>query len=310
MKRLVFTPDGNTLLATNRQNNVAVWDLTTASKRTEVLGEPIGLDREGKVLLRRSEEGVMGVRLDSGEEMPLQTLDPDMFELSQRCLVTGQRFRLRLDVQDVFGTLPVRILRIEQDPRYFPSMDSWALAPDNTSLVVTLSGEVSGEDWAAGACMDLESGQRRFKFNVSRFQRVPPICFSAVHKQLLIGDNACHLSIFDLATGDCVREIYIGGFGMVTCISPVNDGLAAVNAWEPVAGMGQSPFSVQLLDLMHVEGERMQRARVQAVLSEPQSVEELEFAPDGRALASLLVDGTVHVWDLVTDSVRELAVNP
>ncbi len=310
MKRLTITPDGNTLLASSRQNSLAVWDLSSMGKRFDLQGEPVGLDQEGKWLLLRNNDGVMGVRLDSGEQVGLQDLAPNQFDIWQRCLVTGQRFRLRLDVQDVFGVLPVQILRIEQDPRYFPSMDSWALAPDNTSLVVTLSGEVAGEEWASGVCLDVESGQRRFKFNVSRFQRVPPICFSAAHKLLMIGDNACHLSLFDLVTGNCVREIYVGGFGMVTAISPVNAWLAAVNAWEPVAGTGRSPFSVQLLDLMHVEGERMQRARVQAVSQQPQTVEELEFAPDGRTLASLLVDGSVHVWDLVADSVKELAVSP
>lgn len=269
-------------------------------------GKPVGLDREGKVLLLAGDEGAKGVRLETGEDMPLERLDAEMFEIWQRCVITGQRFRLRLDVQDVFGVVPIRVVRIEQDPRYFPSVDSWALGPDNSSLVVTLSGEVSGEEWAAGLCMDLESGQRRFKFNVSRFQRVPPICLSPEHKLLLIGDNASHLSLYELETGNCIKEIYVGGFGMVTALSPANPWLVAVNAWEPVTGTGHSPFSVQLLDLMHVEGERMQRARVQAVTREAQTVEELEFAPDGRTLAILLVDGTVHLWDLVEDNIRVL----
>jgi WD40 repeat protein len=305
MKRLVIPRGGDILLASSRQNQISVWDIATASRRFTLDGQPVGIDRNGGVLLYQLEDGTKGCDLSGGAEIPISQLDADLFEPSQRCVVRGQRFRMRLEIDDVFHQLPLRVVMITQDSRYFPSLDSWALSPDNTSLVATLSGEVSGEEWASGVCMDLETGQRRFKFSVNRFQRIPPICFSPEHKLLMIGDNSCHLSIFNLETGQPVREIYIGGFGMVSAISPANPALAAVNAWEPVLGAGNSPFSVHLLDLQHLQGERMLRARMVAVIHAPQSVEELEFAPDGRSLAVLLVDGTILIWDLVADQVKE-----
>lgn len=308
MKRLVISPSGDILLTSSRRNQIAVWDLSTASRLFTLDGEPVGIDRNGVVLLYHFQDVVKSCNLSSGIEIPIPQLDADSFEPFQRCLVRGQRFRLHIESTDVFHQLPPRTVTITQDPRYFPSLDSWALAPDNTSVVATLSGEVSGEDWASGVCMDLETGQRRFKFNVNRFQRTPPICFSPEHKLFMVGDNSCHLSIFNLETGQAVREIYVGGFGMISTISPANPALAAVNAWEPVLGARHSPFSVHLLDLQHLEGERMRRARVVAVIHVPETVEELEFSPDGCSLAVLMVDGTILIWDLVADQVKEWVV--
>lgn len=305
MKRLVISQAGGILLTQSRQNKITAWDLAAAGRRFTLDGVAIGIDRNGSMLLYQAEDGIKCCALPSGDDLPLSELDAGLFELHQRCVVKGQRFLLRIDIDDVFNLLPTRKITIPQDPRYFPSLDSWALSPDNTSVVATLSGEVSGADWASGLCIDLETGDRRFKFNVNRFQRTPPICFSPEHKLLMIGDNSCHLSIFNLQTGQTVREIYVGGFGMVSAVCPANPALVAVNAWEPVVGAGYSPFSVHLLDMDHLLGERMPRAKVAAVIHAPQNIEELDFAPDGHSLAALLVDGTVLWWDLVADQVKE-----
>ncbi len=300
MKPLFIPPAGDYLFHSTRENTVDVWNLQTGRWLVTSPGSLIGASADGGVHLTATPAGPKAWQSETGLEVDPKSLDPTHFEFHQRHIALVNRFKLSLELQDVLGLDGSRTLMIDHDMRYYPNLDAWELAPDNAALVVTLSGEVAGEDWASGVCIDIPSGARRFKFKVNKFQTAPPINFSREHNLLLISDDIYHLALLDLATGRAEREVWVSGFTNVASATAGNPWLVAVNVWEPSASSIVSPFSVQILNLERLSGGRMRRAAVEAVLAEPQAVVDLLCAPDGLHLASLLSDGTIHWWSLAS----------
>ena len=306
MKPLYIPPTGDYLYHSTRENTVDVWSLSAGNCLATCPGSLVGTSMDGRVLLTSTPAGAKAWQADSGQELDLASLDPLQFEFHQRVSAVPNRFKLCLELHDMLGLLEPRMVLIDHDQRYYPNIDTWELTPDNKSLVATLSGEVAGEDWASGICIDLESGQRRYKFKVNKFQTAPPINFSPVHSLLLVSDDIYHLAVLDMETGRSEREVWVSGFTNVATAFAVNPWLVAVNVWEPTISSAVSPFSVQILNLERVMGGRIRRAVVEAVLAEPQAVVDLLCAPDGIHLASLLANGAIHWWDLATLKVAQI----
>ncbi len=300
MKPLLIPPNGDYLFHSTRENTVDVWSLKDGGCLTTCPGGLVGTSKDGTVVLTSTPAGVKAWQADTSRELDPTTLDPSQFEFHQSCLALANRFKLSLELHDVLASGGPRVVHVDHDARYNPNLDTWELAPNNNALVVTLSGEVAGEDWASGQCIDLVSGVRRFKFKVNKFQTVPPINFSREHNLLLISDDIYHLALFDLELGRTERDVWVSGFTNVAAATAANPWLVAVNVWEPSTSSAVSPFSVQILNLERIMGGRMRRAVVEAVLPEPQAVVDLLCAPDGLHLASLLSDGTIHWWNLAT----------
>jgi WD40 repeat protein len=300
MKPLNIPPDGNLLHHDTRENTVDTWNLENGEILSTCPGSLIGVSHNGSHLLTSTPAGVEAWNAQNGSKCDLFSMNPADFELCQRFSPSANRFKLTIELRDVFDLEPSRLIHVDHDPRYYPSLDTWSLAPDNQSVAVALSGEVAGQDWAVGYCMDLNSGQRRFKFKVNRFQSIPSINFSREHNYLLVSSDIYHLGIFDLATGHPIHEVWVGGFANVASASTLNPSLVVVNVWEPTSALGSSPFSIQVLNLSRLSGSHMQRARIEAIFAEPEAIVDLLWSPDGYHVASLLASGVIHWWNLST----------
>jgi WD40 repeat protein len=307
MKPLFIPRSGEYLFHSTRENTVDVWHLERGKLLSTCPGILAGVSKSGDFVITTTPAGPKAWEALTGVERDPHSLDPADFSFHQCFLPTVNRFKLVVELNDVLGIQPSQIVHIEHDPRYFPSLDTWAVAPDDHSLIATLSGEAAGQEWASGLCVDLSTGERRFKFKVNKFQSIPPINFSSEHNLLMISDDIYHLAVFDLATGHLLRAVWVNGFGNVASASIASPDLVAVNVWEPVTASLVSPFSVQILNLARLSsGGRMQRAAVEAVLPEPEAVVDLVFAPDNLHLASLLNGGSIRWWNLSTGKVDRI----
>ena len=215
-----------------------MWDLRNGIFLSTCPGSLVGAASTGETLITMTPAGVKAWEARTGWEREPHTLDPSTYCYHQRFVANANRFKLVVELRDALEIEPPRLVRIEHDPRYYPSLETWALTPDDLSLVATLTGEVAGQDWASGLCVDLSSGARRFKFKVNKFQSGPPLNFSREHGLLLISDDIYHLSLFDLETGRAVREVWVSGFTNVAAAMLDNPWLVAVNVWEPVRQFG------------------------------------------------------------------------
>ena len=303
MKPLHISLTGEILTHSTRENAVEVWDLRNRIYLCTCPGSLVGAATDGASLITRTAEGVRAWDARTGLEHEAHSLDPASYPIHQRFITNASRYKLIVELRDALEIEPPRLVRIEHDPRYYPNLDSWALAPDDRSLIATLSGEVAGQAWASGLCVDLSSGARRFKFKVNKFQKVLPLNFSREHNLLLVSDDIYHLALFDLESARAVREVWVSGFTNASAALVNNPWLVAVSVWEPVTSSAVSPFSVQILNLERLSGGRLQRAAVEAVFAEPQAVDDLFFAPDGLHMASLLSNGAIHWWNLSTGHV-------
>lgn len=300
MKSLSIAPDGKTLFHSTRENTVDVWDLETGSRLAACPGLLVGTSQDSQYLVTSGPAGAHGWSARDGAERGLAELPASQFEYSQRTMMDARPFELSVELHDVFCPESSQLVHIEHDPRYFPVLDSWTLAPDNHSLVITLAGEVAGQNWSSGICVDLHSGLRRFRFKVNRHQNPTSINFSREHNTLLVSDEIYHLAILDLETGRSISEAWVSGFINVAAASSLDPHLVLVNIWEPTVAPTVSPFSIQALNLARLSGVRIQRAAVEAVLYEPQAIDDLLCAPDGYHVASLLAGGAIHWWNLAT----------
>jgi hypothetical protein len=310
LKPLHISPTGEILYHSTQEHSVEVWDLRNGIYLCTCPGSLVGAASDGATLITQTSEGVKAWEARTGLEHEPHSLDPSSYTFHQRFIANANRYKLVVELRDALEIEPPRQVRIEHDPRYYPNLDTWALAPDDCSLIATLSGEVAGQAWASGLCVDLSSGARRFKFKVNKFQRVLPLNFSREHNLLLISDDIYHLALFDLADARAVREVWVSGFTNTAAALVTNPWLVAVSVWEPVASSAVSPFSVQILNLERLPGGRLQRAAVEAVFAEPQAVDDVFFAPDGLHMASLLSNGVIHWWNLATGHVDAIFEAP
>ncbi len=312
MKKLHFSSDGKFLFHSSPENTVDVWRVADGTRLCTCPGSLIGTSQDGLVLLTNTPAGAKAWETLTGLECEPATLSAERFEFHQRFYTMANRYKLVLELNDALSLEEVQQVRIEYDPRYTPGMDTWALAPDNASVVVTLSGEVAGEDWSMGMCIDLKQDARRFKFKVNKYQSILPLNFSREQNLLLVSDDIYHLAALDLETGRARREVWLSGFANVAVAIPGNPWLVATNVWEMSDQGRNSPFSIQVLNLERLSGERMQRARVEAVFAEPEALVDLECDPDGYHLASLLAGGTIHWWNMATGRIERTfeVINP
>jgi WD40 repeat protein len=304
MKPLSIASDGKTLFHSTRENTVDVWDLETGIHLASCPGALVGAAQDGRYLITTASDRPRAWSSMDGAECEIASLPASQFAFHQRTLMTASRFKLNLELRDVFDPTVHRVVHVDHDPRYYPELDSWALAPDDRSLALTLAGEVAGQNWSSGMCVDLQDGSRRFKFKVNHHERPTPINFSREHHTLLVSDEIYHLAMLDLETGRPIREVWVSGFVNVAVASSLDPYLVLVNIWEPASAPAVSPFSIQALNLSRLSGAHIQRATVEAVFYEPQAIHDLLCAPDGFHIASLLANGVIHWWNLSTGEVE------
>ncbi len=306
MKPLQLSAGSELLFHASPGRQVDVWRLSDGEYLCSCPGNLVGISRDNQFLLTSTPAGPKAWSIPAGLETEPAVLSPDQFEFHQRFYMIANRYQLELELRDALGREQPQTVTIEHDPRYQPGLDVWELAPDNSALVATMSGEVAGADWSSGLCIDLEMGLRRFKFKVNKYQSLLPLNFSREHRYLLVSADMYHLAVIDLASGTLLKEVWLNGFANVASALPASTQLMAVNVWETAAGMRNSPFSIQILNLEQMSGARMLRPKVEAVFSEPEAVVDLVCAPDGMHVASLLASGTIHWWNMISGRVERV----
>lgn len=309
MKPLHMSSTGEYLYHATRGDEVDAWQIGSGARIATFPGAWIGMSNDGRSVLTLTPAGPKAWDTATQTEIDPLRLTPDRFPFHQSTYATSNRYPLELELRDALGREPARMLHIEHDPRYMPGVDNWAFSPDDTSVVMTMSGTVAGQGWALGLCIDLQQAARRFKFKVNRFHSSLPINFSPDQPFLLVSDEMYHLAVVEMESGKVLRRVWLNGFANVASALPGNPWLLAVNAWEIGSGVHAAPFTIQMINLEHMSGERGQRPRVEAVFIEPEAVIDVLCAPDGLHMASLLASGTIHWRNLVSGKVEQIFEN-
>jgi RNA polymerase sigma factor (sigma-70 family) len=154
-------------------------------------------------------------------------------------------------------------------------------APDGKSLAAAGEG-------AKAFILDLNSGRVRATFENDQ-GGFHSLAFSPDGKALALGTYRSGVQIWDAGTGELVRRV--GGqnaFGWANCLAYARDGtLLAWGSWDGIV----------LADPR--TGKELGRCEAKM-----ESVQELAFTPDGKALVSGSQDGKLRVWDVATRKAR------
>jgi len=144
----------------------------------------------------------------------------------------------------------------------------------------------------------LSPGNRRYSFDVSRFQSDALFNFSKAHNLFGISDGNSSLAIYDLGSWRKRYQISIPRFNNQVAFHPKNPHILAVNS-DRLLPDRKKTFRIELLDVENVakNGKVAKETAVYAVLEESGWTQRLLFHPDGNHLASL-IGGKVHLWDM------------
>lgn len=116
---------------------------------------------------------------------------------------------------------------------------------------------------------------------------------------LLSGSADCRIRFWDWTTGRMYHELPLRGFVRTLAVSPSGDCFAS-----------SAGKIVYLWPLEKVEGTRKRLpGQARALRGHTKTVACVDFAPDGRTLASTSEDGTLRFWDVAT-GVERKRLNP
>lgn len=329
--KLAFVNSGTTLLHSTqvqsisspnknwKSNIVVAWDLKTAQPRYTCPGSLIGVSRNRSTFLTHrnieffntEEEKFSAWEAVTGTEIPLEAIKPDDYELHQRILISAKdQSKLMLHVNDVLNNLsPTSFLIPDYSPAPGAFLDTWAMTPNNRYIIVTLSGDVAGHDWAQGVSIsiaqrktDLIQGKETHRFQVNRFQGDPPLNFSEEHNLMAISGGNASFTVYDLNRWQQVREIWVEGFRYIVSFHPKDKWFIAASSEQHTTEQGQNKtfFHIYLLDIKNPirDGVITQRGKVKRIIKETGPIEKILFHPNGKYLISLLTNNTVHLWDI------------
>jgi WD40 repeat protein len=318
-KKLAFANNDAILLhstgweySDKKEDTVAVWSLTDYKLRfTCPEAVLIGISRDGETFLTRQSTGEFSFKawnINTGSEVPLQDVDPESCDFYQRTVVTSkinERSKVTLTIQDVLSVYPPHSFQLS---RYKPDqgtfLDTWAITPNNKYIIVTVSGDTAGFDWADGLCVGITLGndkvidnKERYNYEVNRHQGDPLINFSEEHNLVAISGRGSTFSVYSLDQWRKLREIWVDGFGYIVSFSPKNKWFVAAS----VNGKGKS-HSICLLDIEEATeiDYYKNRGKVERTIEETTRINGLLFHPNGQQIVSSLTNNTIHIWDVST----------
>jgi len=271
---LHFSPDGKYIVHASTQS-IRVW----CERRYvgECPGSLVGMARDGQTLITRhlKAKTFHAWHVGTLTEVDISTLDPTQYSPNQRYYIEGNR--LVLTFYDALGIEAPRTLDL--GPGENSACDRWALSPDGTLLAVAFTFDAGGHDAAWGTCFDAQ-GNKRFSFDISRFVFIPVVYFAEQFPLLAVSSDVYTISLL-LTSGKPVRRFkYQPQGGTFIAVSPYNQNLIALHVDKTVWRLYQ--------------GDR------QREVTEQQAVLAVAFHPNGEHIASLTVDGAIHMYALET----------
>jgi len=326
LKRLAIADNSTALLHSTlipytpfrfvRKNTaVVVWDLDTLTLRFTCSGILIGVSKDGSTFLthhlphanKPERNEIKGWDVKTGQEIPLDDIDPDSYTFQQRTVVyldkTAGNCPRMADVLAGQISNPIQFITAKDVPE---SVDSAAVSPNGRFLLATILGEKGGHDWMRGSGTTLLTGGRRISlgnkrvaFKTNRFVTDALFEFSAKHNLLGMSDGNSSLAIYDLTQWEHLYSLYIPDFRYRVAFCPQDPFLMAVST-EKYSPERKKSFQIKIVEAeLPAANERQGTVNTLSILEEPNSVQRLLFHPDGVHLASLL-GGKVHWWNVET----------
>lgn len=307
LKKLAFTLEGTTLLHSVQQQ-VFVWDVKAVHLRGVVDGELFGVADDGKTFITRQIDPAwierdIAARSGAGRQSfladtilePRFTLwdvallkrlnfvstSPRLYPPHQRFHMMADRYRHLIQLNDVFGIAPPRILDLQSATHEEGILENWLIASDDQHLAIIYYVSGGGFDWNGGVCVRLEDGQKAYSFEGGRDDFPPYLYFSRKH-HWLISPYGSTLTIYALADGTRLHKIH----------SPVSS--AAAHPSEMLlAEISDTRSKISLRDVEHPNTPVWEVKQVSEAL-------DVEFHPDSEKLAVSLKNGSVEIRSVKT----------
>jgi WD40 repeat protein len=287
IRYLFFSSDGKKLFLAQK-NSISVWDADTCNSILSCYGSLIGISLNEQICLTYSKEkSVVAWDLAVGGVMDFNELAYQDFPYHQRVILSHDNCCTLL-VQDIFFP--------EQSPKRIPLHEQlYYRAP---ILKIPQSGYVLVNTWwDAGfvegstlLCYDVETGTIVLSKN-GGYENAP--VFSPEHGLLIVGDN-----IFDTFSGEKIKTVKHSSPIRSVSLDPKNlSRLAiAVRRRLELVELGIRPDkTVPLLERNSIQTEK--------IIRESAVITDVAFHPDGKRVACILINGSLHIWDITTNQI-------
>lgn len=304
---LLFSKDGSVLLHSDKRQVIG-WDASTLTQRYVCTGRLIGVSESGRLFVTETEPGRFRFwQCDSGKPAEPGSIDCDDFPVDVRFRVSLVRNARRsydglwIDITGKepavpFVVSPAGTSKVEV-------IDNWIVASASRRLALAWSWAEEEFDGAFGTYHE-PSGARvgGTTLTVSRFHTVPPLYYYREHDWLITGMQS-RFCVYIASTGKPFGagqgEFEKFGGGDLVVPHPKQRCWLAVNH-NPVLQKEKDKQGFVLLD---ISSGKTQPQELQH-FHESTPVRGLAFHPGGQWIAAVLADGTVHVWDLASGSLR------
>jgi WD40 repeat protein/tRNA A-37 threonylcarbamoyl transferase component Bud32 len=306
---LLFSPDGETVVATNIDGTVTLWDVSEATPSDTLRGhssavqQPV-FSRDGGTLYTAGHDGtVIAWDIDASRRLgrPFtfthdrafdQSLDkhPGRFSPDGRLIAVGLKEQ-GISFIDPTGLTPVGVPLLETGGE----VKALAFSPDG-SLLAAVTSEGMATLWDVGS---RSLALRPFAVDP---ELAVGVSFSA-DGMMLATAGAGGVQLWDVATGASLGSVGDGSSAGDVAFSPNEPAVALVReGWIEETGTYEGGGVAELWDV----GDRS-LIRSFPLQEAAQGGYAVAFSPDGRMLATGGIDPVVHVWDVHTgDLIQEL----
>lgn len=279
---LIFSSEGTTLFHVLARC-VNVWDTDSGQLRYSCPGSLIGMARNSETFLTRpAKHSFKAWETATGKELPLHGIIFESYAFHQRVVI--QVKPPTLQILDVLKQIVTHEIALPD------GFSQALLAPNDQYLVMVSEIDIVGHDVTIGECIDLNTGKVVYNFDGARFLSKTPLFFSVEHNLLVVGGMGNgKFALYDLITGKCLREVWTSlNGGEVVSVNPKNK-------WQVAVKVGKS---IRLTDLREPATEKQPyyQGKIERMIKESGRLKGLAFHPDGELLASLLMNGEIHLW--------------